>query len=110
MSLCMFTSFPNFALFVFICHFQGFPLWCNSCTCPPPRDDRCAERKPAVWIGLWIGLLLYLWDLVAVQGWRRIVFSIFLDLGSWILRNAIADQEQVSRGDRRKGHSRGRSW
>ena len=38
------------------------------------------------------------------------VFSIFLDFGPWILRNAIADQEQVSRGDRRKGHSRGRSW
>ena len=66
--LCMFTSFPNCALFVFICQFQGFPLWCNSCTCPPPWDDRCAERKPAVWIGLWIGLLLYLWDLIAVQG------------------------------------------
>ena len=64
LSLCMFTSLPNFALFVFICQFQGFPLWCNSCTCPPPWDDRCAERKPAVWIGL----LLYLWDLVAVQG------------------------------------------
>ena len=26
LSLCMFTSFPNFALFVFICQFQGFPL------------------------------------------------------------------------------------
>ena len=24
--MCMFTSFPNFALFVFICQFQGFPL------------------------------------------------------------------------------------
>ena len=24
LSLCMFTSFPNFALFVFICQFQGF--------------------------------------------------------------------------------------
>ena len=68
LSLCMITSFPKFALFVFICQFQGFPLWCNSCTCPPPWDDRCAERKPAAWIGLWIGLLLYLWDLVAVQG------------------------------------------
>ena len=22
--MCMFTSFPNFALFVFICQFQGF--------------------------------------------------------------------------------------
>ena len=68
LSLCMFTSFPNFALFVFICQFQGFPLSCNSCTCPPPGDDRCAERKPAAYIGLWIGLLLYLRDLVAVQG------------------------------------------
>ena len=54
---------------------------------------------------MWIGLLLYLWDLVAVQGWRRIVFSIFLDFGPWTLRNAIADQEQISRGYRRKGHS-----
>ena len=35
---------------------------------PATWDDRCAGRKPAVWIGLWIGLLLYLWDLVAVQG------------------------------------------
>ena len=61
-------------------------------------------------IGLWIGLLLYLLDLVAVQGWRRIVFSIFLDFGPCILRNAITDQEQVSRGDGRKKHSRGRSW
>ena len=24
LSLCMFTSFPNFALLVFICQFQGF--------------------------------------------------------------------------------------
>ena len=24
LSLCMFTSFPNFALFVFICHFRAF--------------------------------------------------------------------------------------
>ena len=24
--MCMFTSFPNFALFVFICELQGFPL------------------------------------------------------------------------------------
>ena len=62
-----------------------------------------------MWIGLWIGLLLYLWDLVAVQGRRRILFSIFLDFGPWILRNAIADQEQVSRGERRKGYSGGRS-
>ena len=30
--MCMFTSFPNFALFVFICQFQGFLPWCNSCT------------------------------------------------------------------------------
>ena len=59
---------------------------------------------------MWIGLLLYLMDLVAVQGWRRIVFSIFSDFGPWILRSAIADQEQISMGDRRKGHSRGRSW
>ena len=64
LSLCRFTSFPNFALFVFICQFQGFPLWCNSCTCPPLEENRCAERKHAVLIGL----LLYLWDLVAVQG------------------------------------------
>ena len=35
-NVCMFTSFPNFALFVFICQFQGFLLRCYSCTCPPP--------------------------------------------------------------------------
>ena len=65
-----------------------------------------------MWIGLWIGLLLYLWDLIAVQGRRRIwiLFSIFLHFGPWILINAIIDQEQVGRGYRRKGHSRGRSW
>ena len=51
LSLCMFTSFPNFALFVSICQLQGFPLWCNSCTCPPPWDDRCAERKPGAEAG-----------------------------------------------------------
>ena len=34
----------------------------------------------------------------------------FLDSEPWILINAIVDQEQVSRGNRRKGHSRGRSW
>ena len=39
--------FPNFALFAFICQFQGFLPWCNSCTCPPPWEDQCAERKPA---------------------------------------------------------------
>ena len=106
--MCKCTSFPNFALFVFICQFQGFLLWCNSGTCPPPWDDRCAERKPAVWIGL----LLDLWDLVAVQGLKEdcILFSIFLDLEPWILINAIVDQEQIGRGYRRKGHSRGRSW
>ena len=32
------------------------PFWCNSCTCPPPWDNRCAERKPAVWIWNWIVL------------------------------------------------------
>ena len=37
------------------------------------------------------------------------IFSIF-GFGPWILINAIVDQEQVSRGDRRKGHSEGRSW
>ena len=40
------------------------------------------------------------------------IFYIF-EIGPWILRilrNAIVDPEQVSRGDRRKGHSRGRSW
>ena len=26
LSLCMLTSFPNFALFVLVCQFQGFPL------------------------------------------------------------------------------------
>ena len=35
---------------------------------PATVGHPCAERKPASWIGLWIGLLLYLWDLVAVQG------------------------------------------
>ena len=81
--MCMFTSFSNFALFVFICQFQGFPLWCNSCTCPPPWEDRCAERKPAAWIGLWIGLLLYLWDLVCCSGLKEdFIFHIF---GFWTL-------------------------
>ena len=37
-------------------------------------------------------------------------FSIFLDLEPWILINAIVDQEQIGRGYRRKGYSRGRSW
>ena len=26
LSLCMLTSFPNFASYLFICQFQGFPL------------------------------------------------------------------------------------
>ena len=92
--MCMFTSFPNSALFVFICQFQGFLLWCISCTCPPPWDDRCAERKPAVWIGLWIGLLLYLWDLVAVSGLKEdFIFYIFGLWTLWNLRNAITDPE-----------------
>ena len=55
-------------------------------------------------------MLLYLWDLVAIQGRRNILFSIFLDLEPWILSNAIVDQEQIGRGYRRKGHSGGRSW
>ena len=57
-----------------------------------------------------MGLLLYLWDLVAVQGRRRIwiLFSIFLDFGFW--RNASIDQEQISGDYERKGHSGGRSW
>ena len=59
---------------------------------------------------MWIGLLLYLWDLVAVQGWGRILFSIFLDFRPWTLWDAMVDQEQVSRGNRRKGRSGGRSW
>ena len=37
------------------------------------------------------------------------IFYIF-GFGPWILINAIVDQKQVSRGDRRKGHSGGRSW
>ena len=41
---------------------------------------------------------------------EEISFSVFLDFGPWILINAIVDQEQVGRGYRRKGHSRGRSW
>ena len=88
--MCMSTSFPNFALFVFICQFQGFLPWCNSCTCPPPWDDRCAERKHAVWIGL----LLDLWDLVAVSGLKEdFIFYIFGRWTLWNLRNAITDPE-----------------
>ena len=92
--MCMFTSFPNFALFVFICQFQGLPPWCNSCTCPPSVDHRCAERKPAIWTGLWIELLLYLWDLVAVSGLKEdVIFYIFGLRTLWILRNALTDPE-----------------
>ena len=49
--LCMFPSFPNFALFVFICQFQGFlfPLfyWCNSMYMPNARVSVCTVRRPA---------------------------------------------------------------
>ena len=60
--------FPQLCFICVHMPISGLSSLVNSCTCSPPWDDRCAERKPAVWIGLWIGLLLYLWDLVAVQG------------------------------------------
>ena len=49
-----------------------------------------------------------IWLLCRVEG--GLYFLYFWIFGPWTLRNAIADQEQISRGDRRKGHSRGRSW
>ena len=47
-----------------------------------------------------------IWLLFRVEG--GLYFLFFLDLGPWILKDAIADPEQVSRGNRRKGHSGGR--
>ena len=55
--------------------------------------------------------ICWIWLLFRVEG--GFYFLYFWILGPWtlrILRNAIIDQEQVSRGDRRKGHSGGRSW
>ena len=49
-----------------------------------------------------------IWLLFRVEG--GFFFLYCLDFGPWILINAIVDQEQVSRGYRRKGHSGGRSW
>ena len=49
----MFTSFPNFALFVFICQFQGFffhySISCNSMYMPNARVSVCTVRRPACW-------------------------------------------------------------
>ena len=69
MAVIVYVSiFPQLCFNCVHMQISGLSSWCNSCTCPPPWDDRCAERKPAAWIGIWIWLLLYLSDLVAVQG------------------------------------------
>ena len=67
-----------------------------------PQPDLDCELGYCYTCGIWL--------LFRVEG--GLLFYIF-GFGPWILRilrNAIVDPEQVSRGDRRKGHSGGRSW
>ena len=66
--MCMFTSFPNFALFVFICQFQGFLFGAILVHARHCGTTGVLNGSPQCEFGLWIGLLLYLRDLVAVQG------------------------------------------
>ena len=69
------------------------------------------KARSLIWIVNWVIAILV--GSGCCSGLKEdYVFYIF-GFGPWllrILRNAIVDPEQVSRGDRRKGHSGGRSW
>ena len=99
MAVIVYVSiFPQLCLICVHMPISGLPLWCNSCTCPPPCLHRRVERKPAVWIGF--GLCLGIARVCVKE-----FFSIFCG-------NADPGEEQDPRSDGLwwKGYSRGRSW
>ena len=81
--MCMFTSVPNFALFVFICQFQGFPLWCDSCTCPHHETTGVLNGSPQPVLDCKLGYccICAIWLLFRVEGGFFFLYFWILDPG-----------------------------
>ena len=90
--MCMFTSFPNFALFVFICQFQGFLLGAilvHAChrgntgvLNESPQPDLDCELGYCCTCGIWLPF--------RVEGG---FYFLYFGFGPWKLRNEIVDPE-----------------
>ena len=83
LSLCMFTSFPNFALFVFICQFQVFLL--GAILVHARRRETTGVLKGSPQCGLDCGLgyccICGIWLLFRVEGGLHFLFHWILDPG-----------------------------
>ena len=69
------------------------------------------EARSLIWNVNWVIAILV--GSGCCSGLKEVYIFYIFGFGPWILRilrNAISDPEQVSRGDRRKGYSGGWSW
>ena len=97
--MCTFPSFPNFALFVFICQFQCFLFGAISVHARHRETTGVLNGSPQCGFGFWI-----------VLGIARVCVKEFFSIFLW--ENADPGEEQDPGSDRLwwKGHSRGRAW
>ena len=96
LSLYMFTSFLNFALFVFICQFQGFLFGAILVHARHRETTGMLNGSPQ--FGSGFGLCLVLLGICVKEQ-----FSLFFS-------DAEPGEEQDHWSDGWKGYSRGRSW
>ena len=108
--MCMFTSCPTV---LYLCSYANFRAFLFGAILVHARHREATgvlngSPQRILDCGLGYCCICGIWLLFRVE--RGFHFLCFLDFGPWILINAIVDQEQVSRGNRRKGHSGGWSW
>ena len=92
--VCTSPSFPNFALFVFICQFQGLPLFGAILVHARHRGTTgVLNGSPQCGLDCESGYccICGIWLLFRVEG--GFYFLYFWILGLWNLRNAIVDPE-----------------
>ena len=73
--MCMFTSFPNFAFFVFICQFQGFPL--GAILVHARHRGTTGVLNGSLQCGLDYCWICGIWLLFRVEGGLYFIFYIF---------------------------------
>ena len=98
LSLCMVTSFPNFASFVFICQFQGFLFGAILVHARHRETTGVLNGSPQ--FGFGFGLCLVLLGICVKEQF----FLFFCDA------EPGEKQDHGSDGKWWKGYSRGRSW